>query len=257
MDEISPIVASQTMSKTQIATNDNPQIMTNEWMTVEQAAIALGCSTRTIARRLKTAELETRTDDAGRRLVLVCRPQQKTEVTRTPDSDAVTGSSQLSNSNPVTGEIIAQALQVVISQTRDDAQRARDQAALAIAAAGIARKEARYAWGTVAALLIGLGVAGGIATHRITQQRAENVDLQRDVIVANTDANDAKRQASMLSSALTISQADTEKAREETAAARIDAARAQGEAHGMAEAIAAQPAPNPNLIDRMMAAIDK
>src|SRR3954463_5027081 len=50
-----------------------------EWQSVEEAAVTLGVSTRTLHRRISKGEVETRLED-GRREVLVCLPDPEPEA---------------------------------------------------------------------------------------------------------------------------------------------------------------------------------
>src|SRR3954447_4346028 len=58
-------------------------VMAYEWQSVEEAAVTLGVSTRTLHRRISKGEVETRLED-GRREVLVCLPDPEPEVTEEP-----------------------------------------------------------------------------------------------------------------------------------------------------------------------------
>src|SRR4051794_28092940 len=53
------------------------------WQSVEEAAVTLAISTRTLHRRISKGEVETRLED-GRREVLVCLPDPEPEVTEEP-----------------------------------------------------------------------------------------------------------------------------------------------------------------------------
>src|SRR3954447_15933014 len=57
-------------------------VMAYEWQSVEEAAVTLGVSTRTLHRRISKGEVETRLQD-GRREVMVCLPE--------PDDEAIVG----------------------------------------------------------------------------------------------------------------------------------------------------------------------
>ena len=52
--------------------------ITSRWLSIEAAATAIGVSHRTIHRRLRRDELESRLDDQGRRLVLIALPDPVT-----------------------------------------------------------------------------------------------------------------------------------------------------------------------------------
>src|SRR3954447_2466677 len=54
-------------------------VMAYEWQSVEEAAVTLGVSTRTLHRRISKGEVETRLEN-GRREVLVCLPDQEAEI---------------------------------------------------------------------------------------------------------------------------------------------------------------------------------
>src|SRR3954462_9300163 len=53
--------------------------MAYAWQSVEEAAVTLGISTRTLHRRISKGEVETRLE-SGRREVLVCLPDDEPEV---------------------------------------------------------------------------------------------------------------------------------------------------------------------------------
>src|SRR3954468_17665168 len=65
--------------------------MAYEWQSVEEAAVTLGVSTRTLHRRISKGEVETRLEN-GRREVLVCLPDPEPEVAEEASdvSDTVT-----------------------------------------------------------------------------------------------------------------------------------------------------------------------
>jgi len=52
---------------------DRPDLV-HSWLTAEGAAMTLGVSLRTVHRRIKSGELESRVNNLGRREVLVCQP---------------------------------------------------------------------------------------------------------------------------------------------------------------------------------------
>src|SRR5688572_4104368 len=61
--------------------------MAYAWQSVEEAAVTLGISTRTLHRRISKGEVETRLEN-GRREVLVCLPDEEIEFE--PDIPEVT-----------------------------------------------------------------------------------------------------------------------------------------------------------------------
>jgi len=58
------------------------------WQSVEEAAVTLGVSTRTLHRRISKGEVETRLEE-GRREVLVCLPDLEVEMEAEDTSDSV------------------------------------------------------------------------------------------------------------------------------------------------------------------------
>src|SRR3954468_20809240 len=62
--------------------------MAYEWQSVEEAAVTLGVSTRTLHRRISKGEVETRLED-GRREVLVCLPDEEVEAELADDLGTV------------------------------------------------------------------------------------------------------------------------------------------------------------------------
>src|SRR5258708_10194139 len=65
--------------------------MSYVWQTVEHAAVTLGISTRTIARRIAKGELESRLN-AGRREVYICAPDSGESATIETVQGELTGS---------------------------------------------------------------------------------------------------------------------------------------------------------------------
>src|SRR3954447_26268822 len=79
-------------------------VMAYEWQSVEEAAVTLAISTRTLHRRISKGEVETRLED-GRREVLVCLPDPEPEVTEEPAEVADTSPMRASFNPPTSSTI--------------------------------------------------------------------------------------------------------------------------------------------------------
>src|SRR5947209_66296 len=82
--------------------------LVNEWLSVEAAAIRLGISSRSIARRIQSGQLESRVDDNGRRTVLITVPAPVEQPV------AVSAPAEMAIDNSQAKELAQQALTVVI-----------------------------------------------------------------------------------------------------------------------------------------------
>src|SRR3954466_13828421 len=96
MDATGRIGGAGPRARTLINSKETP--MAYAWQSVEEAAVTLGVSARTLHRRISKGEVETRLDN-GRREVLVCLPDPEPEVAVEPDvmSDAPQGSPASAN----------------------------------------------------------------------------------------------------------------------------------------------------------------
>jgi hypothetical protein len=220
---------------------DFVEVMTNEWMSIEQAAVALGCSTRTIARRIKSNELETRTDADGRRLVLICRPKPA-------EPDPAPAAVSQPNDNPVTsmvvahgfggGEVVVRALQVIVDDTRHEALRARQTAV--------------YAWAAAAALVIFTGAAVLWANHALSQDQVTTQVLKQQLNDADTTVANLTTERDDLRDQLTVTQENAARAEGELIAVERTSNR-DGAAAEPADASTTQP----SILDRLAAIIEK
>jgi hypothetical protein len=178
--------------------------LVNEWLSVEAAALRLGISSRSIARRIQSGQLESRVDANGRRSVLVCLPApnvgQATQAATVkdgsidhgidPGTDRGTdrGTDQSINGGQAR-ELAQQAMMVVIRSHEETVLSAR-------ADMFAARRSSRRAWAAAAILLVGASVTVGIVTHNLTaaaalveqaQQRADNAQIQISSLTAERD----------------------------------------------------------------------
>jgi hypothetical protein len=148
--------------------SDAVQNMVNEWLSVEAAALRLGISSRSIARRIQSGQLESRVDTNGRRSVLVCLPapdvSQISEPAATSNGSTDQGMNQGVNGGMNGGqarELAQQAMTVVIRSHEETVLSAR-------AEMFAARRSSRRAWAAVAILVVAASVTVGIVTHNLT-----------------------------------------------------------------------------------------
>ena len=224
----------------------------NEWQTLEQAALTLKCSTRTIHRKISSNQLETRTDDTGRRMVLVqiVTPLADT-VTDTSDaenecqtSDVGQGADALARvtdtSDMADMPAASSMMLVVLQNSLDDA---RQQA-------GRVRRGARLAW-LAAGVMLMAGSAGVVAyVHQTDAHQAERIQLQRDAdqLAGQLDRERLERQA--------IAQ-DRDQIRDQLEDARIVAAVAQAQADVILTSRVMTPATQPTTRPITSSVIDR
>lgn len=227
--------------------------MAYAWQSVEEAAVTLGISTRTLHRRISKGEVETRLEN-GRREVLVCLPDE--EVQFEPDTSDVTDT--ITIPTPATSAAMAAEQQGGASSTstsiilaEKEIQLANEKVRrteLALAAfqhtstllqkeATRTRISARCAWAAVAVLSVGVYVAVGWTAAQVTKYRTDNANLTQQLKVVTEVADKAS--------------ADRERYREERDRARENAARADGELVATKASMVRKPATQPTLLEKM------
>ena len=187
--------------------------MAYEWQTVEQAAVSLGISVRTIARRVAQGKLQTRME-AGRREVFICTDEQPApeavqaaavpeqppryasfaEATvQQPDASAAGSSGQYREEDALKEAFLVLA--------EDRAHRAEitltvfhQSVTLATTEAHRARLNSRIAWGTVGAMALAIVIAVGWTCSRVTTSRMQVDRLSDKVHDLSTLNAEATRQ---------------------------------------------------------------
>lgn len=203
--------------------------MSDNWMTIEQAAVTLGLSVRTITRHINAGKLQSRLTD-GRREVLI-------ESVTIPSAANPLASVEDSTDPTVDYETIL-AL----------ADNAADKAELAVSAyqslarsaderIQTTRRLSYTAWSLVGLMTVGALVSVGWASHRITRASVETENLQQQVTTATAAADSANGECDDL--------------RRMLAAAREEAARAEGKLAAYKEPRPTEPTSRPTLADRI------
>jgi len=219
------------------------------WQSVEEAAVTLGVSTRTLHRRISKVEVETRLEN-GRREVLVCLPDPEPEVAEEPAdvSDSVTIPTPYTSAAMSGGGGTSDSHTAIVLAEKDVAlanEKVR-RTELALAAfqhtstllqqeASRTRISARCAWAAVAVLSVGVYVAVGWTASQVTAFRTNNANLTQQLNRATTTAEQKA--------------AEVEKYREERDAARQASSRSDGELQATKATLAAarqQPATRPS-----------
>jgi hypothetical protein len=246
--------------------------MADTWLTIEQAAVALGLSVRTVNRHIVAGKIQSRLND-GRREVLVDMPEELSDGATDGPSDpigaAINAASaaspfaaqrltidsqgktatadyarQASDFARQASDRVRQASEATVQSVDQPpafdsgtvlalADNAAEKAELAISAYQAlarstdaqfrhVRRSARLAWSSVAVMAAAVAVAVGWTTHYLTKAQVEGTHLQERV-----------RQTSVETDRVS---AERDGLRSQLAAAREQAARAEGQVTAMADA---------------------
>jgi len=168
--------------------------MPDKWMTVAAAAATLNVHPRTIERRIASSKIESRRTEDGQLQVLINAPDDPPAGAEAFETVRELAQDQVSLA---TGSASA-----LVKFAQQDAERARTELDLVRQDAGRARQNARFAWVAVAAMSIGVCVAVGWTTHRITKSSddintlTQQADaIQRDAEKLRTERDSARREA--------------------------------------------------------------
>lgn len=177
--------------------------MAYTWQTVEEAALALKCSTRTINRRVKDGAIESRLN-AGRREVLICIPDEPAS----PPTLTAAPPPAMDQAAVDTAEAVRHAAGVVARAMPDDQaaleheQARRTELALSAfrqtlsicqAEVARARSGARLAWAAVMVLAIVLYIAVGWTAGMVSRANTQR-DHLADQVKALADLSERSRQ---------------------------------------------------------------
>ena len=219
--------------------------MAYAWQSVEEAAVTLGVSTRTLHRRISKGEVETRLEN-GRREVLVCLPDEEIEFE--PDAPEVTDTSSASAPPPSSAMTDGHGTAIILAEK--EIQLANEKVRrteLALAAfqhtstllqkeATRTRISARCAWAAVAVLSVGVYVAVGWTAAQVTKYRTDNANLNQ--------------QLKSVSEVADKTAAERERYREERDRALQTAARSDGELSATKASLVRKPSTQPTLLEK-------
>jgi hypothetical protein len=193
--------------------------MAYAWQSVEEAAVTLGVSARTLHRRIAKGEVETRLDN-GRREVLVCLPDEEPQDGQETADNEVEESSVTSDEPMAGSELIVAHQQVALAQEK---VRRTEIALVALGQTSeILQREARrtrlsakFAWAALALCSVGVYVAVGWTATKVTQAEAEKKYLNQEL--ANVASEVRQNRQELI------------RVREDLGQARQSAARLEGE----------------------------
>jgi outer membrane murein-binding lipoprotein Lpp len=216
--------------------------MAEAWQTLEEAALTLGISSRTLHRRLARGEFQTRMANGRREVFVIVEPRDPSldrlaaagnraapsanasaaasDTTDTPADDINTFPHDDYNDGI---ESPADQIQQTMLALHEDRIRRTDLAIMAyqqsvtVAAADARRAitRSRVAWGMAALLTVTLSLGGMWATHRLTQASGQVSHLSDNV-----------RQ---LSEVVEVKTGEIIELRQDAQTAKVAAARAEGE----------------------------
>jgi hypothetical protein len=197
--------------------------MATAWQTLEEAALTLGISSRTLHRRLSKGEFQTRLE-SGRRevLVTIADPLVSDDIARSATDTRPTPSTEPDLIGAGSTELSAD-VQSTMLMLHEDRIRRTDLAIMAYqqsvnVSAMNARRSAvssRVAWGTAGGLAAILFVAVTWATHRVTK--------------ADADVQNLNGQLKQVSSSKDLQAQEFDRLRLNVEIARVASARAEGE----------------------------
>ena len=192
--------------------------MAYAWQSVEEAAVTLGVSTRTLHRRISKGEVETRLEN-GRREVLVCLPDEESEpLSDVTDAPNVESANLTIHADPATIVVAEQQLALAQEKVRrtELALVAFQQTSQMLQKeAGRTRLSARFAWVALALCSVGVYVAVGWTAAKVTQAEAEKKYLNEKLGDVATEVSQTREELA--------------KVRDDLGEARQSAARLEGE----------------------------
>lgn len=197
--------------------------MATAWQTVEEAALTLGISSRTLHRRLVKGEFQTRLENGRREVLVTIAEPVLSEASATPSDNPPAASETASVVSDASDSALPAQIHHAVLALHEDRVRRTDLAIMAYqqsvnvtaAQARRATVQARFAWGTAGAMAIALSLTAIWTVHRVTRAQAE-VDHLGAQVKQLTDTADTRTR-------------ETDKLRADAETARLAAARAEGE----------------------------
>jgi hypothetical protein len=142
--------------------------MSQQWLSVAQAAAALNVHPRTIERRMAGGKVEYRRADDGQVQVLV----ETADPAPSHNNEALETVKELADRQV---DMAAGSASVLVRIAQEQAQRADNDLVFVRQDLQRTRLEMQMAWSVVAAMMLGLMIAVGWCTHSITLAHADAV----------------------------------------------------------------------------------
>ena len=224
----------------------NSNDSSNNWMTIEQAAVSLGLSVRTVNRHITAGKLPSRLNE-GRREVRIELP----ELT----SDVAGAAAQVAVANPAPTDLAAPDYETVLAL----ADNAADKAELAVSAyqslarsaderVRTTRRLSYAAWSLVGALSVVAIVSVGWTSHKLTRAADDNRHLQAQVEEVTALADSRDDECDELRAALIAAKEEAARTEGRLAAYREPQPARQTSAQ---QTSAAVPTTKPTLVERI------
>lgn len=210
--------------------------MATAWQTLEEAALTLGISSRTLHRRLARGEMQSRMENGRREVLVVVDEMEPTaemlasfealadagDVSDVADSASTTATDELPHADEG-GQPLSDDVGETMLALHEDRIRRTDLAIMAYQqsvniTAGDARRahvRSRIAWSVTGGAVVALFIAATWATHTLTKAKADVSHLSATVKQLSDVADTKTREASEL--------------RREAEGAKLSAARAEGQ----------------------------
>jgi hypothetical protein len=219
--------------------------ITHTWQTVEQAAVTLNVSTRTIARRLANGSLESRVDENGRRLVLVQQigPADmadtglEVEETTLAASAASTATPVATTTNTAPSNqamAMLNVLQTTVTIAREDAV--------------AARRSAKWAWGGVGFMALTIVASAVIVSSMLTRSlvstemlQTQLTDKKQELTQTTAELMATRSEVAVAKRDLVVTRGDLDKQKEMTAAATAARQSAEQSAQTAAASVNVRP----------------
>ena len=182
--------------------------MSEQWMSVAQAAASMQVHPRTVERRIASGKIQSRRSEDGQVQILVNLP----DTARQSHDTAMETVKELADRQV---DIAAGSASALVRIAQDQAMRAESQLGVALADSRRNRREAQISLVSVAAMLVLVIVAVGWCAHAITKAQGDaRVAAERAI-----EASDAAKSA--------MADRDAERARLDDAI--VERAKADGE----------------------------
>jgi hypothetical protein len=198
--------------------------MATAWQTLEEAALTLGISSRTLHRRIVKGEFETRLEN-GRREVLIAVPESASDLSDMSDSaeSIEEPRAPFVEQSQSASDIAADDIGGTMLALHEDRIRRTDLAIMAyqqsvnvtVGDARRAHRNVRVAWSVAGGLTVAMFLSVIWATHSVTKARGEVSHLSTTVRQLSDTADTRGK--------------DAETFRKDAETARLAAARIEGE----------------------------
>jgi hypothetical protein len=219
--------------------------MPEQWLSVAEAAASMKVHPRTVERRIAAGKIQSKKNDDGQVQVLITLPDTVEPVS----SEAFETVKELANQQV---DLAVGSGSALVRVAQEQAMRAENQLLLARQDAGRYRREAKWAMGLVACILILVIAAVGWCTRTITNAQSDARQAVDKAALASDNAAKAAEDARTAQASLAAEQDRTHEALIAKAKAEGELAAYKTELSGVVQMTQKPPATRPaNLVERM------